>query len=69
MCLTQILEELEGLVQDFQRQGIGIVLLNMPITDDYISRRPDRIRNYIRYQGALGNLAQRRDIRFLDLDV
>ena len=60
------LEELEGLVQDLQSQGVGVVLLNMPVTDDYIARHPNGMRDYTRYLGELADLARRRNIRFLD---
>ena len=60
------LEELEGLVEDLQSQGVGVVLLNMPVTDDYIALHPNGLRDYTRYLGELTDLARRRDIRFLD---
>ena len=63
-CPTQ--KKLEGLVQDLRSQGVGVALLNMPVSDYYIALHPNGMRDYTRYLGELTDLARRRNLRFLD---
>ena len=58
------LEQLEG--PDLRSQGVGVVLLNMPVSDDCIALHPNGMRDYTRYLGELTDKARRRNLRFLD---
>ena len=63
-CPTQ--KKLEGLVRDLQSQGVGVVLLNMPVSDYYIALHRNGMRDYTRYLGELTDLTRRRNHRFFD---
>lgn len=62
------MEQLEGLVQDLRSQGVGVVLLNMPVSDYFIALHSNGMRDYTRYLGQLTDKARRRNLRFLDLE-
>ena len=58
-CPTQ--KESERPAHDLCGRGVGVVLLNMPVSDDYIALRPNGMRDYTCYLGELTDKARRRN--------
>lgn len=61
------LEMLDSLVRELTAQDIEVILLNMPMTDDFVQLHPSGEQDYLAYVSILEDLARRYEARLIDL--
>lgn len=57
---------LEDLITGLQQRGVEVVLVNMPVTDDYVALLPDAGADQAEFELFLESLAAERGVRYFD---
>lgn len=61
------LDELVGLIEDLEAQSIPVLVVNMPVTEDYIRIHPGGESEYQEYVATLASISRSHGSEFVDL--
>jgi hypothetical protein len=64
---TRNVAAVRSLIRGARRQGARVVLVNMPVTDEYVARHPRGETDYAEYQRVLQRLADDEHVALVDL--
>ena len=55
------------LIEELEAQGIAVVLVVLPVTDDYIAQHPNGVADFDAFLGAAGGIARDTGVPLIDL--